>query len=70
MFVLNSGKVLYFCSMKCEKHLFKLKHKPHKVRWTEAFKKMKKTGVVEEVEIPIPSESGELAEDKLDLRVS
>ena len=64
MFVLNSGKVLYFCSMKCEKNLLKLKRKPHRVRWTEAFKKMKKTGIVEEVEIPVISQSGELKEEK------
>jgi large subunit ribosomal protein L24e len=38
MLVKNTGKVLYFCSGKCEKNL-KLKRKPTHVRWSGLFKK-------------------------------
>ena len=33
MLVKNDGKVLYFCSNKCEKNLIKLKRTPHAVKW-------------------------------------
>jgi len=39
MFVYTSGKVINFCSRKCEKNLLKLKRKPLKIRWTEAYRK-------------------------------
>lgn len=39
IFVYSSGKVLNFCSGKCEKNLLKLKRKPLKIRWTEAYRK-------------------------------
>lgn len=35
MYVKSSGKLLYFCSTKCEKNLLKLKRKPRKVKWTK-----------------------------------
>ena len=38
MFVYSSGKIDYFCSMKCEKNTLKLKRKPVLVRWTEKFR--------------------------------
>lgn len=38
MFVYTSGKIAYFCSMKCEKNLLKLKRKPLKVKWTEPYR--------------------------------
>lgn len=41
MFVFVSGKVNYFCSNKCEKNLFKLKRKPLRIKWTEAYRKEK-----------------------------
>lgn len=41
MFVQKDGKILYFCSNKCEKNLLVLKRKPRKVRWTEEFAKEK-----------------------------
>ncbi|MBU0470921.1 MAG: 50S ribosomal protein L24e [Nanoarchaeota archaeon] len=44
MFVYANGKVLNFCSNKCEKNLLKLKRKPLKTRWTEMFRKEKKKG--------------------------
>jgi large subunit ribosomal protein L24e len=33
MFVKNDGKVLYFCSNKCEKNMIKLRRDPKKVKW-------------------------------------
>jgi len=39
MFVFTSGKVLNFCANKCEKNMLKLKRKPLKIRWTEAYRK-------------------------------
>ncbi len=30
----KTGKLLYFCSSKCEKNTLKLKRKPLNVRWT------------------------------------
>ncbi|MBW3013095.1 50S ribosomal protein L24e [Candidatus Woesearchaeota archaeon] len=39
MFVQNSGKVLYFCSSKCEKNLLKLKRKPKDTKWVTSKKK-------------------------------
>lgn len=41
LFVRKSGRVLYFCSMKCEKNAVKLERLPRKVKWTEAFRKRK-----------------------------
>ena len=38
LFIYTSGKQANFCSNKCEKHLLKLKRKPLKVRWTEAYR--------------------------------
>ena len=34
MFIKNDGKLLYFCSTKCEKNLLKLKRKPREHQWT------------------------------------
>jgi large subunit ribosomal protein L24e len=39
MFVFISGKILNFCSNKCEKNMLKLKRKPLKIRWTDAYRK-------------------------------
>lgn len=33
MFVKTDGKIIYFCSMKCEKNMLKLKRKPANVKW-------------------------------------
>ncbi|MQY68418.1 MAG: 50S ribosomal protein L24e [Hadesarchaea archaeon] len=38
MFVRRDGSVLFFCSSKCERN-FKLKRKPHRVKWTERSRK-------------------------------
>ncbi|OGM02296.1 50S ribosomal protein L24 [Candidatus Woesearchaeota archaeon RBG_13_36_6] len=41
MFVRTSGKILYFCSTKCEKNLLKLNRKPRTTRWTREFENEK-----------------------------
>lgn len=40
IFVLKIGKVLHFCSSKCENN-FELGRKPKHVRWTQEFRKQK-----------------------------
>ena len=39
MFVEKDGKILYFCSSKCEKNMFKLKRKPRNLKWTKHYVK-------------------------------
>jgi len=39
IFVKKSGKILNFCSTKCEKSTLKLKRKPLVVRWTKEFRR-------------------------------
>ena len=41
MYVKNDGKVLYFCSRKCEKNMLVLGRKARNVTWTEEYKKQK-----------------------------
>ena len=41
MFVYASGKVLHFCSMKCEKNMLKLKRKARNLKWASKKKKTK-----------------------------
>lgn len=41
MFVKTDGKILYFCSMKCEKNMIKLGRKPRRTKWTDEFHKVK-----------------------------
>ncbi|RMF55151.1 50S ribosomal protein L24e [Candidatus Woesearchaeota archaeon] len=41
MLVMKDGKILHFCSSKCEKNHVKLKHKPRTTRWTHTFHKLK-----------------------------
>lgn len=33
MLVKKDGKIIYFCDMKCEKNMLKLKRKPAVLRW-------------------------------------
>ena len=33
MYVYKTGKILNFCTMKCEKNMLKLKRKPIKFKW-------------------------------------
>jgi large subunit ribosomal protein L24e len=42
MFVFKTGKISYFCSLKCEKNMLKLKRKPHKVKWTKEYRRVNK----------------------------
>lgn len=41
MFVKKTGKIMHFCSRKCEKNMLKLGRTPRKVRWTRSFRKQK-----------------------------
>jgi len=41
MFVKKDGKILFFCSSKCEKNLLKLKRKPLVTKWTGIYHKQK-----------------------------
>jgi large subunit ribosomal protein L24e len=34
IFVQTTGKILYFCSMKCEKNMLKLGRKARNLKWT------------------------------------
>ncbi len=43
MFVKNDGRVLYFCSKRCEKCTFKLNRKPHTSKWTATYNQQKKS---------------------------
>ena len=40
-YVKNDGKVLDFCSSKCEKSLLKLKRKPREWKWTIEYQRAK-----------------------------
>lgn len=37
LFVQKDGKVLFFCSSKCEKNLLKLNRKPFRTRWSKRY---------------------------------
>jgi large subunit ribosomal protein L24e len=39
MFVKKDGKILWFCSRKCEKNLHKLKRKPISTKWSKYYMK-------------------------------
>jgi large subunit ribosomal protein L24e len=39
MYVRRDGRVLYFCSGKCEKNMLKLKRNPRKLKWTKRYSK-------------------------------
>ncbi|MEK6949537.1 MAG: 50S ribosomal protein L24e [Nanoarchaeota archaeon] len=41
MFVQKDGKILYFCSSKCEKNMLKLRRKPITTRWSGRYQKAK-----------------------------
>ena len=44
IFVYSSGKIANFCTNKCEKNLLKLKRKPIRMAWTEAYRTEHKKG--------------------------
>lgn len=37
MYIRRDGKILYFCSRKCEKNMLKLKRNPRKLKWTKYY---------------------------------
>jgi len=39
MFIRNDGKVLFFCSSKCEKNVLKLRREPKDIKWVTKKKK-------------------------------
>jgi len=39
MVVRKDGRVLYFCSRKCEKNMLELKRNPRRVKWTRYYVK-------------------------------
>jgi len=39
MLVKVDGKIIYFCSNKCEKNMLKLKRKARTLKWTKAYEK-------------------------------
>ncbi len=43
IYVKNEGKVLYFCSRKCEKNLITLGRRAVALKWTRASRKKRKT---------------------------
>ncbi|MFH1916878.1 MAG: ribosomal eL24 family protein [Nanoarchaeota archaeon] len=65
-FIYKDGHISNFCSSKCERHTFRLKHKGRNVRWTEEYQKLKKSGkLTEDVEIKAEDLQAEKpAEDK------
>jgi len=42
IYVQKTGKLLYFCSSKCEKNMLKLKRKPRTTKWTQEYQDIKK----------------------------
>ncbi|MBC8500169.1 MAG: 50S ribosomal protein L24e [DPANN group archaeon] len=36
-YVFKTGKIIDFCSMKCEKNMLKLRRKPRTTKWTNEF---------------------------------
>lgn len=43
LYAKKDGASYHFCSNKCEKNLIELKRKPVKVKWTNAYNKLKQT---------------------------
>lgn len=41
LFYFKTGRMMSFCSMKCEKNTLKLERKPREQRWTEQYKTFK-----------------------------
>ena len=58
IFAMNDGKILRFCSNKCEKNHFKLGRKARFLKWTGAFMK----GTVKVAEKKVESKADEAAE--------
>jgi ribosomal protein L24E len=41
IYVYKNGKIAYFCTLKCEKHAVKLKHKAREQKWVTSMGKTK-----------------------------
>jgi len=41
MYIKKDGKILDFCSNKCEKNMLKLKRKPRTTKWTGEYRSIK-----------------------------
>lgn len=39
MLVKNDGSIIYLCSAKCRKNMFKLKREPRRLKWTNKYVK-------------------------------
>ena len=39
MLIQTYGKILYYCSMKCEKNMLKLRKKARELKWTKHYQK-------------------------------
>lgn len=48
IYVKLDGKMLHFCSNKCEKNLLKLGRKPRTTEWTQEYQELKQGGKNEE----------------------
>jgi len=48
MYVKMDGKILYFCTNKCEKNLLKLRRKPRDIKWTGEARTMKNESAVKQ----------------------
>ena len=42
IYVFKTGKIVNFCTLKCEKYMLKLKRKPHKIKWTKEYRRVNK----------------------------
>lgn len=42
LLIQNDGKLMYFCSNKCQKNLLKLSRKPRDTKWTQESRSLKK----------------------------
>ena len=60
IFAMNDGKILHFCSNKCEKNHFKLGRKARFLKWTSSFMK----GTVKAAEKKVEGQADEAAEKK------
>jgi large subunit ribosomal protein L24e len=50
IYVKIDGKILHFCSNKCEKNLLKLGRKSRTTEWTQEYQELKKSGKNEQAQ--------------------
>ncbi len=39
VYIKKDGKILHFCSNRCEKNMLKLRRNPSKLKWTKFYRK-------------------------------